>query len=66
MSKINDIEELPEGTFPINIKLIAKHQQQEPSIRDKQRDVTYHKSYFCGGSNIDLSLITCKGKIVIT
>ena len=25
----------------------------------------FHKSYFCGGSNIDLRLITCKDNIVI-
>ena len=37
----------------------------EPIIRDKFKDGTYHKGSFCGGSNIDLSLITCKDKIVI-
>ena len=32
MSVINDTEEVPEGTFPINIKLIQKYQQSEPTI----------------------------------
>ena len=27
MSEINDIKELPEGTFPINLKLIQKYQR---------------------------------------
>ena len=26
VSEINDIKEIPEGTFPINLKLIQKHQ----------------------------------------
>ena len=65
MSEINDIEEIPEGNFTINLKLTPKHQRAEPSIIDKYKDGTYHKGSFCGGSNIDLNLITCKGKIVI-
>ena len=52
VSEINDIEELPEGSFPINLILIAKYQQQEPIIRDKCKYGTYHKGYFRGGSNI--------------
>ena len=31
----------------------------------KYKNGTYHKGYFHGGSNDDLSLITCKDKIVI-
>ena len=59
MSEINDIEEIPKGTFPINLKLIRKHKQSEQSITAKYKDSMYHKDYFCGGSNIDLKLITC-------
>ena len=66
MSEINDTKELPEDNFPINLNLIAKHQREEPSIIAKYQDSTYHKFFFRGGSNIDLNLITCKGKIVIT
>ena len=32
VSEINDIEELPEGNFPINLKLIKKYQRTEPSL----------------------------------
>ena len=65
MSKTNDIEEIPEGTFPINLKLIQKYQRPEHSITAKYKDGTYHKESFCGGINIDLKLITCKDKIFI-
>ena len=65
MSEINDTEELPEGYFPIDLKLIQKHQRLEPSILAKHKNGTYHKGYFRGGSNIDVRLITCKYKIVI-
>ena len=37
----------------------------EPSIKAKYTTGTYQKHSFCGGSNIDLKLITCKNKIVI-
>ena len=46
MSEINDIEELYEGTFPINLKLIAKYQQTEPSLMAKYKDGAYHKGLF--------------------
>ena len=32
---------------------------------DKYKNGTYHKGYFCRGSNIDLNLIMCKDKIFI-
>ena len=53
MSEINDIEELSEGNFPINLKLIQKYQQWEPSILAKYKTGTYHKGYFFWGSNMD-------------
>ena len=65
MSEINDIEEIPKGTFPINLKFFQKYQRLDPIIRAKYKDGTYHKCSFSGGSKIDLNLITCKGKIVI-
>ena len=65
MSEINDIEEIPEFTFTIYIKLIQEHQREEPSITDKYKYGTYHTVSFRGGSNIDLKIITCKDKIVI-
>ena len=57
VSEINDIEEIPEGIFPINLKLIQRYQWLEPIIRAKYKDGTYHKGSFRGGSNIGLSLI---------
>ena len=65
MSEINDIKEIPEGTFPINLKFIEKYQRSEPSIIAKYKDGTHHKGSSSGGSNIDLKLITCKDKIFI-
>ena len=65
MSETNDTEELPDGLFPINLKLIQKYQRLEPSILAKYKIGTYQQSPFCGGINIDISLITCKDKIVI-
>ena len=65
MSEIIGIEELPEGTFPINLKLIQKYQRTEPSIKAKYKDDTYHKGYFWGGSYIDIKIITCKDNIFI-
>ena len=66
MSEFNDIDEIPEGTFPINLKFIQKHQRSEPIITAKYKDDTYHKGYFCEGSNIDLILTNYKVKINIT
>ena len=65
MSEINDTKEIPECTFPITLNLIQKYQCLEPSIIDKYKDGTYQQGYFCGGSNSELRLITCKHEIVI-
>ena len=62
MSEINNIEELPEGTFPINLKLIQKYQHIEPSIISKYETGKYHQGSLSGGSNIDINLIMCKDK----
>ena len=65
LSKINDTEEMPEGNFLINLKLIQKYQRLEPSTRAKYKYGTYHKGSFRGGSNSDLNLIMYKDRIVI-
>ena len=65
MSEINDIEETPEGNFPINLKIIAKYQRTEPSLMAKYEYGKYHKRYFCGGSNIDINLIMGYDRAVI-
>ena len=59
MSEINDIKELPEVTFPINLKLIPKYQWEELIIIAKYKYGKYHKGTYHGGSNIDLNLTTC-------
>ena len=43
VSEINDIKEIPEGTFPINLKFIKKYQQAEPSMKAKYKDNTYQQ-----------------------
>ena len=65
VSEINDNEEIPKGTFLINLKLIQKYQQLEPSITAKYKDHTYQKGSFLGGSNTDLKIIMCKYNILI-
>ena len=57
-------EEIPEGTFPINLKLIKTYQRLEPIITAKYKYSTYQQGSFPGGVHIDLKLITCKGKIL--
>ena len=65
MSEIIDIKEIPEGTFPINLKLIKKYQQEEPSITAKYKDGMYHRDSLCEGSNININHLICKDSIVI-
>ena len=65
MSEINGIEEISEGNFPINLKLITEYQRIEPSLMDKYKDGAYHTGSFCGGINIDANLIICEDNIVI-
>ena len=43
VSGINDTEEIPEGTFTINFKLIKKYQYREPWLIYKYKIFTYHK-----------------------
>ena len=65
VSEINDIEEIPEGTFSIDLKLIKTYQRLEPSITAKYKYGTCQQGYLHGVSNIDIKVITCKDKIVI-
>ena len=65
VSEMNDIKELPEDNFPINLKSIDQYQQKEPTLMDKYQKYIYKTCYFCGGSNMDLNFITCADKIVI-
>ena len=65
MSEINDTKEIPEGTFPINLKLIKKYQRMGPSLINKYKDGKYHTFSFGEGGNIYLILIMCEDNIVI-
>ena len=65
MSKIFVIKYIPEGNFPIHLKLIKKHQRKYPSLLGKYKDGTYHTGCFFGESNIDLNLIMCEDDICI-
>ena len=44
----------------MDLKWIQLHQWAEPSLMAKNKNGMYHKSYFTGGSNKSLSLITRK------
>ena len=65
MSEINYIKELPEGTFPINLNFIQQHQRVEPILMAEYKNGMYHKGYFCGSSNDNLSLTMCEDKTCI-
>ena len=56
---------MPGGNFPINLRLVQRYQQMEPSLMSKYEYGAYHKGCFGGGGNNYLSVITCKDKIVI-
>ena len=65
MSEINDNEKLTDVIFPIDLKTIDKYQHKDPILEAKYTTGTYQKCSFCGGSNIQLNLITCKDKSFI-
>ena len=62
MSEINDTQEIPEYIFSINFKIIVLYQQKDPSLEDIYTTDVYQNISFCGGSNIQLNLITCRDK----
>ena len=66
MSEINDTEELPEGIFPNNLKLIDQYQRKYPNLMAKYKNCPYKTGSFYVGSNTHLSLIRYKDNIVIT
>ena len=65
MSELYDIEELPEGTFPLYFNLLYRYQQEEPFFAEKLKCAEYTKVSFCGG-RITIDIITYKDKIVIS
>ena len=66
VSYINDIKEIPEGTFRINLKMISTYQWMEPRLVTKYKNDTHHIGSFRGVRNINISLVTCEDNTVIT
>ena len=52
MSEINDIKGLPEGVFPMNLRLIYQHQRKDSIPMVKYKMGTYKSDYFHGEINI--------------
>ena len=48
VSETNDIEEMPECTFPINLWLIQRYQLSEPSLMHTYRMVRTIRALFVG------------------
>ena len=64
MSELYDIDELPEGTFPLSFNIIDRYHWEDPPILEKLNSAEYQKGYFRGGRNT-IKLVTYKNKIVI-
>ena len=65
VSEINDTKEFPEGTFPINLKWSNNINRKKSAYWLNMKLECTKKGLFCGGSDIQLKLITCKYKEVI-
>ena len=59
ISELYDIEELPESTFPLSLKLIDRYQQEDPILTEKLKCAEYSKGSFRGGINT-IKLVTYK------
>ena len=56
VSEINNIKELHEGTFTINLKWIQKYQRLEAIMIAKYKNGTYHRGTFC----VRIRLLFCQ------
>ena len=65
MSEINDVKEVPEGVFPIRLRLIDQYQSKYPSLMTKYYTTIYNIDPFCVGINININLITCRDRVDI-
>ena len=63
MAEMNDIIELPEGIFFLNINY--QYQWKEPSLKAKYNNRTYKTGSSRGISNMNFKLITCECKIYV-
>ena len=64
MSKLYDIDELPEGTFLLSFNIIDHYHLEESFLLKKLNSAEYQKGSFRGGQNT-IKLVTYKYKIVI-
>ena len=64
MSEFCDIEELPEGTFPIYFNLIDRYKREYPFLTKILKCAEFTKSSFRGVRNT-IDILTYKDKIVI-
>ena len=60
MSELFEINELPEGEFPMILNIIDQYQQKDPCLTDKLKCDKYKGGYFCGVRNTNFNLIPCK------
>ena len=63
---INDIDKLPEYFFPISLKLINQYHQKYPRLMGKYDKGIQKFGPLHRGSNININIITCEYKIVIS
>ena len=59
------INELSEGAFPINFKIIDQYQLEYPILTDKLKCETYKRYDLSGGRNTHYNIIICKDEIII-
>ena len=65
MPKINNINELPEGIFRVNLKTIDQYQRKDASLMDKYKTRKYKIASFCKGRNSNVNLIICEDKYLL-
>ena len=62
---INDMNKIPQGTFPITLNITDWYQGKNPGITAKLEWATYKCGSFNLGSNNIFKLIMFKGKILL-
>ena len=61
MSEIYDIDKLPEGNFPLSLKLIYFYQLEYCCLQAKLTCAKYQRGYFCGDRDT-IELLTYENK----
>ena len=64
MSKLQNIDKLTKGMFPLPFKIIDRYNWDYPSLHEKLNCAKYKGYFFHGGRNT-IKLVTYKNKIVI-